>query len=268
MNTNNKRTVLVVDDVEMNRKMLSVILADDYNIIEADNGASANEILEQSTELISLILLDIIMPVMDGFTFLKQLRGSERYRELPVILVTTETYEENILNGIQIGAQDVIAKPYTPELVLLRVNNLIELAEKQHYDKKKHGPDTLLIVEDISINRAILRSALEDQYKIVEACNGLEGLKMLRQYGSNIALILLDIIMPVMDGYTMMKAAKRENLLGDIPVIAITAEDSYQKMNKLMEIGICEIIQKPFTPFIIQNRVEYILKLTLSKNNC
>ncbi len=64
----------------------------------------------------------------------------------------------------------------------------------------------------------------------------------------------------------MMKAAKRENLLQDTPVMAITAEDSYQKINKLMEIGICEIIQKPFTPFIIQNRVEYILKLSSSKH--
>ncbi len=181
MNTNEKRTILIVDDVEMNRKILSVILADNYNIIEADNGASAKEILEQSPEPISLILLDIIMPVMDGFTFLKHLRGTERYKEIPVILVTSETYEENILNGIQIGAQDVIAKPYTPELVLLRVNNLIELSEKQHPDKKLHQPDTLLIVEDIAVNRAIIRSALEDKYTILEASNGLEGLKMLRQ---------------------------------------------------------------------------------------
>lgn len=71
MDGESKKTILIVDDVEMNCKMLSVILSEKYHTLEADNGKTAMEVLEEAQEPVSLILLDIIMPVMDGFQFLK-----------------------------------------------------------------------------------------------------------------------------------------------------------------------------------------------------
>lgn len=277
MGTENKKTILVVDDMEVNRKILSVILEDKYHIIEADNGISAQRALTQSENKVSLILLDLIMPEMDGFTFLKYIQSAEAYRNIPVILVTSETYEENILNSVKIGARDVIAKPYTPELVLRRTENLIMLTENgdtkaiasidQGEKHNNHNASTILVVDDVGINRAIICNAIEKDYEVLEASDGEEALALLRKHRNKIAPILLDIIMPVMDGYEMMRIANQEKLLNNIPVIAITAETSTQKLNKIMEMGICEVIQKPFAPQVIQNRVDYIVKLSQRKHN-
>lgn len=270
MPSNGKKTILVVDDVELNRKILSVILQDKYNILEADNGLTAKRVIKDRGGEISLILLDLVMPLMDGFTLLKQLGASGQYRNIPVILVTSEAYEENILEGIKMGVRDVIAKPFQPDLVLRRVDNLILVAETVSQDAQEPGveapepapvPHTALIVDDVGVNRAILATALEQSYDILEAPDGKQALALLQEHRQEIAVVLLDVMMPVMDGYELMQQAKDQALLGRIPVVAVTAEDTLPKLDRLTELGVCEIIQKPFTPAIVQNRVNYLVKL-------
>lgn len=270
MPSNGKKTILVVDDVEINRKILTVILQDKYQVLEADNGLTAKRVIKDRGGEISLILLDLVMPLMDGFTLLKQLGASGQYRNIPVILVTSEAYEENILEGIKMGVRDVIAKPFQPDLVLRRVDNLILVAESVSQDALEPGgeapepapaPHTALIVDDVGVNRAILATALEQNYDILEAADGKQALALLQEHREEIAVILLDVMMPVMDGYELMQEAKDQALLGRIPVIAVTAEDTLPKLDRLTGLGVCEIIQKPFTPAIVQNRVNYLVKL-------
>ena len=270
MPSNGKKTILVVDDVEINRKILTVILQDKYQVLEADNGLTAKRVIKDRGGEISLILLDLVMPLMDGFTLLKQLGASGQYRNIPVILVTSEAYEENILEGIKMGVRDVIAKPFQPDLVLRRVDNLILVAESVSQDAQEPGgeapepapaPHTALIVDDVGVNRAILATALEQTYDILEAADGKQALALLQEHREEIAVILLDVMMPVMDGYELMQEAKDQALLGRIPVIAVTAEDTLPKLDRLTGLGVCEIIQKPFTPAIVQNRVNYLVKL-------
>lgn len=272
-----KKTIVIVDDVAMNCKILSVILSEKYKTLEADNGKTAMKVLKEAKEPVSLILLDINMPVMDGFQFLKWIQSAEKYRNIPIIFVTAETYEENILDGIKMGVRDVIAKPYNPELVLKRVDNLILLSEhankgeenpashEEEPEQQRPLPTTALIVDDIGINRAIIRNALNDEFSLLEASNGKEALEILEKQGDQIAVVLLDIIMPVMDGYVFMQEAKQRQLLKKIPVIAITSEDSPPKLERLMNLGICEIIQKPFTPSVVKNRIDYMVQLNQIK---
>lgn len=279
-NSEKKKSILIVDDMELNRKILSVILESRYHILEAENGLKAREVLKASREKVALILLDIVMPGMDGFAFLKYMQATEKYGKIPVIFVTSETYEENVLEGIKMGVRDVIAKPFHPELVQRRVDNLIKLseqpeetveaavaeaAEEETVPASGIVPHTALIVDDIGINRVIIRNSLEESYDMLEASNGKEALELLEEHREEIAVVLLDIIMPVMDGYTFMREAKEQKLLRGIPVIAITSEDSPPKLDSLMSLGICEIIQKPFTPAVVKNRVEYMVKLMMNK---
>lgn len=264
MKQSDKKTILVVDYEELNRKILSLILSDAYNILEADNGISAKRELARHVDEISLILLDIVMPEMDGFALLEYLHGFPEYRGIPVILVSAETYEENVLEGIKMGVKDVIAKPFNPGQVLRRVNNLIRLTEKAAYRSVSTAaaPNTALIVDDLGVNRAILGNTLEGEYAILEAANGREALELLRDHRGEIAVVLLDLIMPELDGIEFMQVVERQKLLEGVPVIAITAEESPSRLNQIMELGCCEVIQKPFTPAVVRNRVNYMVELS------
>lgn len=127
--------------------------------------------------------------------------------------------------------------------------------------------DTILIVDDVEINRAILRNVFEKEYNILEAENGEQALVFLAQYHGKIATVLLDLVMPVMDGYQVMEEVDRKGFLQEFPVIIITAEDSAQNEVKIFDMGASEIILKPFEPFVVRRRVQNIIELNLRKLN-
>lgn len=123
-----RHTVLVVDDHEINRDALGVILEDDYNVLYAENGKAAMDIIHENYESISIILLDLMMPVMNGFEVLEALKKDPDYRNIPVIVLTAEKSAE--LQALQMGAADFITKPFDIyEIILARVGRLIELSD-------------------------------------------------------------------------------------------------------------------------------------------
>lgn len=127
---NIKRTVLVVDDEEINRVILGGILEDHYNVLFAENGEEALEIMEAQGPLISLVLLDLMMPVMDGFEVIELMRVNVILKEIPIIVLTSEESAE--IESLQKGAADFIKKPYDmPEKILARVKRIIALYENK-----------------------------------------------------------------------------------------------------------------------------------------
>ena len=124
-----KKRVLVVEDNELNRELLCQILSQEYDVIEAENGQVALEILKEHKNSISLIFLDVVMPVMDGYTFLNRLRSDSSMSFIPVVVTTQSSSEEDEVNALSHGATDFVSKPYRPQIILHRAANLIELRE-------------------------------------------------------------------------------------------------------------------------------------------
>lgn len=108
--------ILAVDDSRIMRRLISgAIEVLGYEMLEAGNGVEALEVLEKSHEEIDLILLDWNMPEMDGFTALQKIQEDERFKNIPVMMVTTESERENMVKAIQAGAKNYLSKPFTQE---------------------------------------------------------------------------------------------------------------------------------------------------------
>lgn len=123
-----RRRILVVDDEEINREILCAFLSDDYDLICCANGEEAWERLTQGNGRFSLVFLDLMMPVMDGVTFLKKKQEDQRFADLPVIVLTADSKKE--VECLRLGALDFIKKPYeSAEIVRARVWRIIELYE-------------------------------------------------------------------------------------------------------------------------------------------
>ena len=123
-----RRQVLVVEDQEINRDILGMILEDDYDVLYAENGAEALDMIQANLNSLSIILLDLMMPVMDGFEVLERVRADEEMRHIPIIVLTAEKKAE--LKALQLGAADFLTKPYDMhEVILARVGRIIELSE-------------------------------------------------------------------------------------------------------------------------------------------
>lgn len=124
-----KRKILVVEDNELNRSLLCEILKPDYDVVEAENGREALERLQQDAGGISLILLDIVMPVMNGYEFLAAVKDNPEFSAIPVVVTTQNDGESEEVAALSCGAADFVAKPYRPQIILHRVANIIHLRE-------------------------------------------------------------------------------------------------------------------------------------------
>ena len=123
------KTVLIVEDNEINRELLHTLLASEYQVLEAENGQAALDVLKIRYEEIALILLDINMPVMDGYTFLSQVKGNSLFSSIPVIVTTQSDSEADEVSALSHGASDFVPKPYKAQIILHRAASIIRLRE-------------------------------------------------------------------------------------------------------------------------------------------
>jgi len=152
-------TVLAVDDVDVNLMILEEILKDDYNVLTANNGKEALEVLHKTKVLPKIILLDVQMPEMNGREMFEILKADEAFKRIPVIFITAENDSESEL--LAAGAVDFINKPFTPEIVKLRVKNQIEL--KNYSDSLEE-----MVAEKTAEATKTLDSALQGLANVIE----------------------------------------------------------------------------------------------------
>lgn len=126
-----KQRILIVDDEEVNRAVLNEMFKDEYDVLEAENGQDAISKLEDDQD-IALILLDVVMPVLNGFGVLDYMQEQDLLEQIPVILITSESVKDSEGEAYSYGVADVMHKPFYPHIVKRRSKNLIELYQNKH----------------------------------------------------------------------------------------------------------------------------------------
>ena len=167
-NGKTREKILIVDDSEMNRSILRDMLEDEYDILEAENGEEAIQQIRLLGDEISLILLDIIMPVMDGFEMLEIMNEKRWINTIPVIMISSEMVLSYVERAYNLGASDYINRPFEPKIVHRRVVNTIML-----YAKQKKLSD--LVVDEIYEKERSNELMIEILSHIVEFRNGESG---------------------------------------------------------------------------------------------
>lgn len=258
-----KPRILLVDDAPENLHALISMLRDDYTLLAATRGARALE-LATSQPQPDLILLDVRMPEMDGYEVLRRLKSNPQTRDIPVIFVTALSESSDEATGLRLGAADYITKPVNPELLRLRVLTQLEL---QRYRRKpehnlNHTADrpALLIVDDRPENIHELANALQDEYRIMPATSGAAALEIMQQTPPD--MVLLDILMPEMDGYEVCRRIKATPEGNRIPVIFVSVVDATIDKVRGFSIGAADYITKPFDIDEVRARIHTHLQLS------
>jgi response regulator RpfG family c-di-GMP phosphodiesterase len=242
MSNTGKQKILVADDSEMNRLLLTEMIEDKFDVVEVENGMQAVETLQKHGEEIDLILLDIMMPVMDGFEVLTVMNRYDWIRSIPVIMISSETAPTSIRRAYDLGATDFISRPFDASIVLRRIQNTIML-----YDKQKRLVN--MVTEQIyekERNNQLMISILSH---IVEFRNGESGLHVL--HIQTITELILKELLRRTDKYSMTKddvaLITTASALHDIGKISIPDEvlnkpgkltdEEYAKMKEHSMIG-------------------------------
>lgn len=125
--------MLIVDDLALNRKILSTSFSSYFKIVEKENGAQAFEYIKENYKDIDVIMLDLVMPVMDGFTLMRHIGSDKKYKNIPVI-VTSQGGEKSVEKSFELGATDFIEKPYNLRIILHRVQNAVMASRRKEKD--------------------------------------------------------------------------------------------------------------------------------------
>ncbi|MDX4027922.1 GGDEF domain-containing response regulator [Aliarcobacter skirrowii] len=200
----NRATILIVDDMSTNLMMLSDILKDDYNIKISKTGEKAIELCKNLD--IDLVLLDIEMPLMNGYEVCKNLKNYEKTKNIPIIFVSAKNSEEDEEYGLNLGAIDYISKPFSKVIIKARVKNQIKLKQKTELLEKLSNYDGLTNIK----NRRYFDERLNQVYKDSKIKN------------TNLALMMIDIdfFKPYNDNYGHGKGDEA------LKIVAKTLENS------------------------------------------
>ena len=194
-----KPLVLIVDDSEMNREILREMLKDDYDILEAASGEDGLEAIRQRGELISLVLLDIMMPGINGYEVLSQMSRDGIIDDIPVIMISSEDKQEAVLNAYELGASDYISRPFDIRVVRHRVSNIMHLYAKQRRLSS-------LLSQQFYERERESRMLVDIMASSMELRNGESGLHVL--HIRNLTEILLERLVQKTDKYELTGARR------------------------------------------------------------
>ena len=174
-----KKQILVVEDNELNRAILCEILSGAYQVLEAGNGQEGLDVLHQHKDSVALILLDVMMPVMDGYTFLDHIRDDAEFSLIPVIVTTQSNGEEDAVSALAHGATDFVPKPYRPQVILHRVASLIKLRETAAMvNQFQYDHLTGLYSKEFFYQKVRERLAEDPEQEYCIVCSNIENFKL------------------------------------------------------------------------------------------
>ncbi|WP_201095134.1 response regulator [Thiocystis minor] len=284
-----RQTVLVVDDIGVMRLLVRNHLRamGIENSMLAANGREAVALLNQWR--FDLVLTDWNMPLMDGLELLAYIRQSERHRDVPVILITAEDDRDQVRQAIDAGVSEFLVKPFTLGTFERKVQRAIDGAGPRSLmpDARLDPPETavprsappgahshpgvfdaaatILTVDDIADNIRLITGILKDDYRVKGAKSGAKALQIARS-DEPPHLILLDIMMPEMDGLEVCRQLKSDPRTRDIPIIFLTVKAETDDVIAGLELGAVDYVTKPANPPVLKARIRTHLRLSRQQN--
>ncbi|MBS1196798.1 MAG: hybrid sensor histidine kinase/response regulator [Proteobacteria bacterium] len=280
----NKQTVfLVVDDFEPMRKVTSGQLRamGASTIVTANNGVEALRMLLK--QRVDIVLSDWNMPIMSGLELLKAVRANDKLSRLPFIMITAEGERDRVEEAISCGVTDLLVKPYTAERLGAHIEKVLTARPRarlpvlappsaiQHEAAKlldfpvpqvgthQQGRPTILVVDDLPDNLLLLSHLFQDEYRVRIAHTGEKALEICHSNHPP-DLVLLDIMMPDMDGFEVARRMREHPTSETIPVIFVTAMTSNDARLKGLELGAVDFVSKPIEPDILKARVRNFMR--------
>ncbi len=272
---------LVVDDFEAMRRVtvnqLRQLGAE--KIVTAKDGKEALRVLR--SQAINVVLSDWNMPVMSGLELLNAIREDPKLYALPFIMITAEAERPRIEEAIACGVTSMILKPYSPGQLMMRVEKALtwkprsspptasgastaavraapKAAVAAQATKELVRP-TVLVVDDTPDNLMLLSNLLKDEYRVRLAQNGAKALEICTSDDPP-DLVLMDVMMPGMDGFEVAKQMRQHPVSETTPVIFVTAMTSSDARMKGLDLGAVDFITKPIDPEALKHRVRNFMR--------
>ncbi|RKY62281.1 MAG: hypothetical protein DRP95_01795, partial [Candidatus Latescibacterota bacterium] len=256
------KRVLFVDDDKYMRTVAELLLKrEGYEVRTAASAEEALEILKR--EIPDVIVSDVVMPGMNGYELCRRVREDPRMAEVPFIFLSAKSELEDRTQGLDIGADDYIAKPFQPQELLAKLRVTFKRLEIYRRQKEElglsegKGVPSVLVVDDEPFWVKILTRQLERAgFRVEAASDGREALKVLERFRPD--LILSDVLMPHMDGMEFRRRLLEDPRFSDIPFVFLTARSGEEDALEGLALGADDYISKAISPQVVAQKVRAV----------
>jgi len=254
-----RKKIMLVDDDLVILKIGRQVLKDTYDVYPLPSASEMFKALENITP--DLILLDIVMPDMDGIETLRQLKADSRHEQIPVIFVTSIGDDQSVFEHLKIGAYSNLTKPYTAEELLTRVENCLNdfFPEAPSDKNEEEEKPVIMAIDDAPDILRMVQLLLKDKYKIYTLSEPVKLKEMLETITPD--LFLLDYSMPELTGFDLMPIIRSFPEHKDTPVIYLTSVSSADFFNVAVRLGASDYIIKPIKVDTLREKVAKHLKV-------
>jgi CheY-like chemotaxis protein len=266
MKINPKAKIAIVEDEEFLLEMYKMKFKDSgYEVITAMNGEEAVRKIKDLGP--DFILLDIVMPDMDGYEVLRHVKADKKTAQIPVLIFSNLGQKEEVKKGMELGANDYVVKSnLTPTQLLDKVEKMLSTGKKNNRIKKE--PDSraeqdaprVLLIEDEGAIVGMYKMRFEKAgYEIEVARNGAWGLKLAKE--KKFDVVVLDMVMPAMNGYEVLRELKKNKNTKDIPVLVFSNSAQDTEIAKAKKIGAAGyFLKSKITPAQVVSEVNSVIK--------
>jgi CheY-like chemotaxis protein len=257
MQTKQQPYILVVDDdPDILEGITAILETQPYRLKTARDGLQCLKLIEE--EIPDLLIVDLLMPRMDGFAVIQELRSSPKYANLSIIILTTVIEDASrrryeLETGMEMDVQDYVEKPISPAELLRRVKAVLE------------QPYILVADDDPDILESITSVLKSQPYKVHTARDGRQCIEMISKRVPD--LLILDLLMPKMDGFAVIRELAKNPIYTGLPILVLTAllEDASRRRYQLetgREMNVQGYLEKPVAPIELLRRVAEVLAQT------
>ncbi len=257
--------ILIVETDETILSDITAILKSKYEIIAVNNLKEASDYLHKEWYNFILVMVEAELLQASDYGMLKDRLSNDSLKNIPYIAIADKDDIQSQIKSIEFGANEVITAPVIAKVLHARINNIVALNRHLYPTMTRndvnndHKGEYILVVEDDAATRALIGLILEKKYTILEAENGLEALDLIRRHEDNLMAVILDLNMPVMDGYQVMEYLKRYTNFKHIPIIISTSDESRLSNMKILTLGANVVTHKPLDTGILFQQVENLV---------
>jgi sigma-B regulation protein RsbU (phosphoserine phosphatase) len=263
-----KKSILVIDDDITVRKLIEHHLKKNgFSTLIANGSEEGFKHLKENE--VDLVLCDVTMQGMDGFTFCKEVRKNEKFKTLPFVFVTAKSTIEDKSTALEVGADDIVTKPFDVKELILKVRALLRKADiykaygggakKSVEESFQKAKSKILLVDDDETLSKLFKYNLEREgFECVTAPEAETGLKLAKSMQPDI--IISDIMMPQIDGFEFRKILLKNDDLKGIPFVFLTAKGEESDILDGYELGITDYVIKTAGPKVVVAKVSAIIK--------
>jgi two-component system cell cycle response regulator len=274
-----EKKILTIDDSQTVRAIISKHLSQfSVKMFEADNGEAG--VARAREGFPDLILLDYNMPVMDGYHTLIELKTDPKLKSIPVVMVTTETSKEMVVKLLKLGLNDYIAKPFTREILLRKINPILKLYDGDAIPEAPPAPakeaptptptptatltkstakPVILAIDDKASILQLLTEYIDEKFQLITADSGKAAIKAISS--KNFDYVFLDLSLPDMSGLDFLNVYLKDINEGASAkkVIAMTLRSAQSDIRRAIEAGIKAFLYKPFTRVDVVGAIEQVV---------